>query len=200
MTVTPRAAASWTAKVPTPPAAPWMRSVSPALTRSCFSTAYAVPPAPASDPATSQAISWGLRTRLVGSASAYSANDGVTELPKTSSPTANSLTPGPTWATTPDTSAPTPAGRVSAISLRMRPMTVFASMGLTPAARTATRTCPCPAVGAGTPIPRRTSGSPYSANRAIRVIYHSDLVSFVSLQLSLAAVDEQLGSGHEAAL
>ena len=73
-----------------------------------------------SDPATSQAISWGLRTRLVGSASAYSANDGVTELPKTSSPTANSLTPGPTWSTTPDASAPTPAGRVSGILVAHR--------------------------------------------------------------------------------
>jgi hypothetical protein len=35
-----------------------------------------------------------MRTRLAGSASAYSANDGVTELLKTSSPTTNSAHPG----------------------------------------------------------------------------------------------------------
>ncbi len=123
-----------------------------------------MPPAPATLPATSQPTSAGLAIRLAGSASAYSEIAGVSELPITSSPTWNAVTPVPTWSTTPATSDPSPAGRSRGIISRMKPCMIFESIGLTPAARTAMRTCPGPALGAGASTTRSTSVPPYSEN------------------------------------
>ncbi len=54
ITVAPRAVASWTATVPTPPAAPWTSTVCPEPTPSRSRTRVAVSTAPAAPPASSQ--------------------------------------------------------------------------------------------------------------------------------------------------
>jgi len=84
-------------------------------------------------------------------------------LPKTASPMDSPSTPGPSSSTVPAASIPVPAGRATSIISRMCPARIFQSIALTPAARTAMRTCPGPAWGSSTSSTLRTSGSPYSA-------------------------------------
>src|SRR5213595_3530065 len=75
MTRAPRAVASWTAMVPTPPAAPCMSTVSPAVTASKSRTRSDVAPAIGSATASSQSSPEGLRATVVDSA--YSAYEPV---------------------------------------------------------------------------------------------------------------------------
>ncbi|WP_405953414.1 hypothetical protein OG588_14780 [Streptomyces prunicolor] len=58
---------------------------------------------------------------------------------------------------------PSPAGCANGSDAN-RPPRSLASRGSTPAARTATRTCPGPGSANGTSTSRNTSGPPYSAH------------------------------------
>lgn len=79
------------------------------------------------------------------------------EAPSTSPPTLKAVTPSPTWSTTPATSEPRPPGRPKGITWRIQPRKTFQSIGLTPAARTVSRTRPGPAVSGGTQLTRARS-------------------------------------------
>jgi hypothetical protein len=73
MTVAPACRASWTAIVPTPPAAPATTTVSPSPTPTARTMATAVVPATFSEPATSQGTAAGFAVRFPVSATTYSA-------------------------------------------------------------------------------------------------------------------------------
>src|ERR1700761_9640928 len=83
----------------------------------------------------------------------------------TSSPGWNAVTPGPTLATTPARSLPSPDGNVAGHMECSRPSRILASPGLIPAALTWTSTWPAPGSGCGTSTTLRTSIPPYSSNR-----------------------------------
>src|SRR5262249_1884431 len=95
-----------------------------------------------------EAKSTGLRARRDASASANSAYAPTKRsfvTPKTASPGSKSSTPSPTSTTTPERSAPSVTGKVTASPLL--PSRISASQGPTPAAPTLTRTSPLRGVG-----------------------------------------------------
>ena len=98
------------------------------------------------------------------SITAYSAVAPPTAEPNTSSPTATPVALSPISSTTPATSLPGIFGNSSVMTSRIAPLRIFQSMGLTPAARTATRIWSSPACGSSTSATSSTSGSPYSLN------------------------------------
>ncbi len=79
-------------------------------------------------------------------------------MPKTSSPTAKSGTPGPSDSTTPETSQPSTTGKV----LNGPPRRHLVSTGFTLTACTRTRTSPAAGSGMGRSAGTSTSGPPYS--------------------------------------
>lgn len=89
-------------------------------------------------------------------------------MPYTSSPGAKPVTSGATASTTPDMSVPGTSGNSSAGrssgGMTFMPSRRYQSGGLTPTARTRTRTSPEPIAGTGTSSYRRTSGPPASWN------------------------------------
>jgi uncharacterized membrane protein len=84
--------------------------------------------------------------------------------PRTSSPTSNLVTSGPSSATTPARSLPCPEGKVAGNRSCSAPRRIMASPGLIPAARTLTSTSPGAGTGRGTSRTCRTSMPPYSSN------------------------------------
>ena len=150
-TVAPARRASWIAIEPTPPDAPATTTVSPGLSATARTAAYAVVPTTNSAPATSHGTPAGLTVRCVASArtnSAWLARSSVQ--PRTSSPAENPVTPGPVCATTPARSLPWPEGNVAGHRSCSRPRRILSSPGLIPAALTSTSTCPSPGTGRGT--------------------------------------------------
>src|SRR5579883_311402 len=110
-TVAPARRASWTAIEPTPPAAADTATLSPDLTDTARTEAYAVLPATASDPPTSQDTPGGLAVRFCDSTTTYSAWLARRSVkPTTSSPAAIPRTPDPSFVTTPARSLPSPDG------------------------------------------------------------------------------------------
>src|SRR5580658_1215111 len=156
---------------PTPPAAPETTTVSPALSATLRTAAYAVVPATNRAPACSHDTLAGRGTRLPDSTSTKSAwLDLSLENPMTSSPTATFVTPGPTCSTTPARSLPCPEGNVEGQRSANNPLRMEASPGLMPAALTLTRTFPGPGVGRSTSTTCRTSSPPYLSNLTARGI------------------------------
>src|SRR5438067_2593709 len=145
VTCPPSAFAIWTANVPTPPPAPWMRTRVPGVTwprsRSpCSAVRAATPIAPAC----ANDSCGGFGTRRSSLAIANSANV-PRAVPKTASPGRSRVTSLPTASMCPDRSAP----RIGKVGWRRRkptaltsrpPCTVCQSRALTEAARTRTRT------------------------------------------------------------
>ena len=116
-------------------------------------TRTAVSPGTPRPAATSKGVSAGFGAQL--DSTAYSAALPPVAWPKTALPTWTPVTPSPTSSTTPAASTP---GTVGAAGERpVRPLTIFQSIGLTPAARTAMRTWPGPACGSATSWTDRTS-------------------------------------------
>src|SRR4051795_11476609 len=101
VTSAPNALAIWTAKVPTPPDAPTIRTCCPVWTRPWSRTAWG-----AASAETGTAAAWsrdsfaGLGASLSGRARAYSAND-ASPMPNTASPGAKAVTLLPTASTVP---------------------------------------------------------------------------------------------------
>jgi hypothetical protein len=103
----------------------------------------------------------GFAVRLAVSTSTYSAwLARLLVKPITSSPTATALTPAPTSSTTPAKSEPWPLGKVAGKISRTAPARIFPSLGLMPAARTATSTWSGPGSGSATSRTSRTSMPP----------------------------------------
>src|SRR6478735_7255233 len=114
ITSAPDRLASWTVIEPTPPAAPETATVSPCFRDTARTDAYAVLPAMASDPATSQDTFAGLRVMFYASTTTYSAWLAHWLVkPMTSSPTVTPSTPMPTWVTIPAKSLPSPDGKLA---------------------------------------------------------------------------------------
>src|SRR3954467_9846031 len=101
VTSAPNALAIWTAKVPTPPDAPTIRTCCPVWTRPWSRTAWRAVSAE-----TGTAAAWsrdsfaGLGASLSGRAREYSAND-ASPMPNTASPAAKAVTLAPTASTVP---------------------------------------------------------------------------------------------------
>ena len=109
-----RSTSSCTTRLPTPPAAAETATVSPGRGATARTAAYAVAPTTYSEPAASQ-LNWGglWISWLTGTAVWVAWLDRRKLNPSTSSPTANSVTPGPTAVTTPARSLPSPDGNVA---------------------------------------------------------------------------------------
>src|SRR3569833_3491793 len=172
MTYAPRALAICTARRPTPPPAACTRTrwpdPSPAVSTS---PCQAVSAARGMAAACTWSIEAGLRTKCRGGAVTYSAyapaGCGKRGMPKTSSPGSYSVTPGPTAATTPDTSKP----RVGLAEPNRPPvLRAFQSVGFTPAACTRTRISTGPGSGRSTSALFRTSGPPSSSWPTARML------------------------------
>ena len=107
VTRAPAAAPSWTAAVPTPPAAPWTSRRSPAFSPHCVKTASCavvktsgVPPAAGQSSASGTGMSWRSWT------TASSACPPPPTIAMTRSPSSNRRAPGPSAATSPASSRP----------------------------------------------------------------------------------------------
>ena len=115
ITVAPRAFSHWQAISPTPPAAAWNRTVSPAFTGYVRRIRnWAVIPLSITAAAVSSDTPSGIGTRtLAGSTSASAYDPGPPSAYATRSPGLTTVTPGPTASTTPAASLPNPVGRGS---------------------------------------------------------------------------------------
>ena len=113
ITVAPSAFSHWQAMSPTPPAAAWNRTVSPALTGYVRRIRYcAVIPLSITAAAIWSAIPSGIGTRIAAGSTRASAYDpGGPPAYATRSPARTTVTPGPTASTTPAASLPKPLGR-----------------------------------------------------------------------------------------
>src|SRR6266481_7122475 len=167
---------SSTAARPTPPAAPRTRSVSPS--RRCarsFSAWCEVPYVIRNADAVTKSISAGIAIVRLASTASSSANPPQPVEPITRSPTLRRSTPSPSAVTTPATSPPGAngsGGRNWYLFWMMR-----TSGKLTPHARTASTTSPCPAVGDGNSSTTSESGGPYSLQRTAFMHAHSSSVT-----------------------
>src|SRR4051812_17931585 len=160
--------ASWIANPATPPAPPWISTVSPALICSVSSTDISA--VRAARPAAAHSICEkrsGLRaTRSWRSAifSAYAPSAGTSHTPKTASPGRKSRAPSPTAATTPEKSRPGTCGRATLTGYC--PARCFQSAAFTLAAWMSTSTSPRAGAGAGSSPYSRTSGGPWRRKKA----------------------------------
>src|SRR6202453_1851639 len=169
-TVAPVRLASWTARDPTPPAAPETATTSPGDSATACTVPYAVAPTTNSAPACSHGTPAGFAVRSCSPTSTYSAwLARLCVKPMTSSPAATPVTPGPASATIPARSLPSPDGKVAGHILSSKPSRIFASPGLMPAALTWTSTSPAAGTGRGTSTTLSTSIPPYSSNRTARI-------------------------------
>src|SRR5271166_1006218 len=152
---------SCTTRLPTPPAAAETATVSPGWGATERTAAYAVAPTTYSEPAVSQ-LNWvGLWINwFTGTAVWVAWLDRRKLNPSTSSPTANSVTSGPTALTTPARSLPSPEGNVAGNISCTAPTRMPASPGLMPAARTSTTTSPVPGDGMSISATYNTSRPP----------------------------------------
>jgi hypothetical protein len=165
MTAAPRATASWMATVPTPPAAPWISTMSPGRTLSRSRTRVDVSTLPAAPPASSQLQTAGFGAQAASTTkSAFAVRRVIPANPKTSSPTCTPSTPSPISSTTPAASKPVRYGKVTGTNSRYRPLRIAVSPGDNPEAFAAIRISPGPACGSATSATRRTLGGPYSLN------------------------------------
>ena len=166
VTSAPRAAAIWTAYVPTPPPAPLTSTCWPARTwPTSRIPRIAVVAAIGTAAACSKVRLAGLGTTLSAAAHAYSANAPRAN-PSTASPARSCRTFAPAVSTTPATSipatralglvSPTPISRAISGS----PRKMCQSAGLTAAACTRISTSPSPTSGRPVSTSRRTSGGP----------------------------------------
>src|SRR5258705_4489649 len=164
-TVAPARLASWTAMVPTPPAAPATATVSPGFNATARTAAYAVVPATYKLPATCHDTSGGLAVSCpAGTTTNCAWLARLSVKPSTSSPTPKVSTPSPTSASPPAISLPCPDGNVAGQRSCIAPRRIIASPGLIAAAFTSTRTSPAAGTGFGTSRTSKTSASPYRSN------------------------------------
>src|ERR1035438_5364851 len=155
-----------TASVPTPPAAPliktfWPGLICPLSRRPC----NAVKTATGTEAACSNVMFSGFTTNADSEVHTYSAK-APRQLPNTSSPGLNCVTFLPTASTSPATSTPSRVifGLRSPAAMRTRygtPLMKCQSSGLTEAARTFIRTSSSPATGFSISSHWRTAGAPY---------------------------------------
>ena len=130
-----------------------------------FTEAYAARGATYRQPATSQERASGFAVTCVTGTltnSAWLARWSVQ--PHAASPTAKPCAPGPSSATTPARSLPSPDGKVAGQSSWRKPSRIPISPGLIAAAFISTSTSPAPGEGRSTSRTSSTSGPPYRSN------------------------------------
>ena len=165
VTSAPSQRASCTAKVPTPPEAPFTSTRLPAATFPLSRTAWsAVSAATGAAAAASKETSAGLRASFDSRATAWCAH-APAHVPNTSWPTAKLDTDAPTAITRPATSVPANGLRGVRSPLPSRagrkPVTPYQSAGLTEVARTSTSTWSGSSSASSTSPSRRAPDSPY---------------------------------------
>ncbi len=162
ITRSPRAVADCTAGTPTPPPAPLTNNVDPSTSPKRLRASNAVAAATGSTAAISGLTLSGRRAVNEAVVKACSAQPPTIpgQPPKTSSPMENWETPGPSATTVPATSRPSTVGPL----WPYEPSRTRQSPGLTPAARTRTRSSSVPGSGTGTSRNACLSGPPIWVN------------------------------------
>ena len=146
----PAAFATWMAKVPIPPPAPFSKTRRPSPTRASRRAWSADIAAAGTAAASSKERRAGLGSSSSSPAIASSAwAPGRAIVPKTASPGRSRATPGPTASTSPARSKPRTNGGFTRKINRNVPSRSLQSMGFIAAAFTRTRTSPRPGAGSG---------------------------------------------------
>src|SRR5215210_8846013 len=209
ITVAPALAASWTAKEPTPPFAPTIRTVSPSETPSASRALMAVIAASGAAPALVVSTPSGLRVAIDSGAATSSAQvplctAGLIPVmkPNTSSPSERPLTSEPACSTMPAKSRPSTTGNsCSTISLSI-PTAMELSTGFTEEALTRTSTSLSAGVGAGRSSRRPGEESKSSRVMALMVCVLSFLGCLLCMTVGSCTTrssrqDEETPVGHE---
>src|SRR5215211_1348521 len=209
ITLAPALAASWTAKEPTPPFAPTIRTVSPSETPSASMAARAVIAASGAVPALAVSTPSGLRVAIdsgtaMSSAQVPSCTAGLNPglKPNTSSPTKSPLTSEPACSTTPAKSRPSVTGNSWATISFSIPAAMELSTGFTEEALTRTSTSSSAGVGAGRSLRRPGEESKSSRVMALMVCVFSFLGCLLCMTVASCTArssrqDEEPPVGHE---
>ncbi len=180
VTSAPYACPSWTAALPTPPAAPRTSSRSPGLSAALSRRAVTAVVATGSAAAATRSSPSGTRPSRSGRTVTYSAGLPNPELrpraPHTRSPTATPVVPVPSAAISPVKSSPMRCGNFRPVMRRSRPERAASSAPFTLNACTRTRTSPGAGPGRGTRLTYSTSGPPKRSNSTALIVRSSIVV------------------------